>query len=262
MEPSTQPFKTLAQAFSLEGELALITGGATGIGRAIAHAFIEAGARVVLVGRRRELLESAASELGPQAGWAVHDVAQTAHAPALVEDVRARYGEVTILVNNAGHHLKKTIEETDETEFRHMLDTHVTGAYALTRAVIPAMIGRRHGHLLFTASMTSFFGLSRVFAYSTAKSAYLGMVRSLAVDLSPKGIRVNAIAPGFIETEISRKALDSDPARKNRVLSRTPLGRLGTTEDVGWAAVYLCSPAARFVNGVVLPVDGGVLIGF
>jgi gluconate 5-dehydrogenase len=245
---------TLDQAFSLKNELALITGGATGIGRAIAHAFIEAGARVILVGRRRELLEKAAAEMGPQAGWAVHDVAETAHVPALVEDVQARYGEVTILVNNAGHHLKKTIEETDETEFRHMLDTHVTGAYALTRAFIPPMIEKQHGHVLF--------GLSRVFAYSTAKSAYLGMVRSLAVDLSPKGIRVNAIAPGFIETEISRKALDSDPARKQRVLGRTPLGRLGSTEDVGWAAVYLCSPAARFVNGVVLPVDGGVLIGF
>jgi gluconate 5-dehydrogenase len=87
-------------------------------------------------------------------------------------------------------------------------------------------------------------------------------VRSLAVDLSPKGIRVNAIAPGFIETDITRKAFEADPARKERVLSRTPLGRFGTTEDVAWAAVYLCSPAARFINGVVLPVDGGVLIGF
>lgn len=250
------------QAFSLAGELALITGGATGIGRAIAQAFIQAGARVVLVGRRRDRLEATAAELGAAAGWAVHDVADTAHVPALADDVRARYGAVTTLVNNAGHHLKKSVEDTDEAEFRHMLDTHVTGAYALTRAFIPAMIERRQGHILFTASMTSFFGLSRVFAYSTAKSAYLGMVRSLAVDISPKGIRVNAIAPGFIETEISRKAFESDPARKNRVISRTPLGRFGTPEDVAWAAVYLCAPAARFVNGVVLPVDGGVLIGF
>lgn len=262
MESSTQPFMTLEQAFSMKGELALITGGATGIGRAIAQAFIEAGARVVLVGRRRELLEQAAAELGPQAGWAVHDVVDTGHVPALAEDVRARYGDVTVLVNNAGHHLKKTIEETEEAEFRSMLDTHVTGAYALTRTFIGPMIERGSGNVLFTASMTSLMGLTRVFAYSTAKSAYLGMVRSLAVDLSPKGIRVNAIAPGFIETEISRKAFDSDPARKQRVLSRTPLGRLGSTEDIGWAAVYLCSPAGRFVNGVVLPVDGGVLIGF
>ncbi len=185
---------TLEQAFSMKGELALITGGATGIGRAIAQAFIEAGARVVLVGRRRELLEQAAAELGPQAGWAVHDVVDTGHVPALAEDVRVRYGDVTVLVNNAGHHLKKTIEETEEAEFRSMLDTHVTGAYALTRTFIGPMIERGSGNVLFTASMTSLMGLTRVFAYSTAKSAYLGMVRSLAVDLSPKGIRVNAIA--------------------------------------------------------------------
>jgi len=262
MEPHNETFMTPAEAFSLSGELALITGGATGIGRAIAQAFVLSGARVVLVGRRRELLEEAAAALGPAAGWAVHDVADTAHVPALVEDVRSRYGDVSILVNNAGHHLKKSIEETEEAEFRRMMDTHVTGAYALTRAFIPPMIGKRRGQILFTASMTSFFGLSRVFAYSTAKWAYLGMVRSLAVDLSPKGIRVNAIAPGFIETDITRKAFEADPARKERVLSRTPLGRFGTTEDVAWAAVYLCSPAARFINGVVLPVDGGVLIGF
>ncbi len=109
--------------------------------------------------------------------------------------------------------------------------------------------------------MTSFFGLPKVFAYSTAKSAYLGMVRSLAVDLSPKGIRVNAIAPGFIETAISRKAMAGDPLRKQKVLSRTPMSRFGVPEDVGWATVYLASPAARFVNGIVLPVDGGMLAG-
>ncbi len=256
------PFFTLQQAFRLDGELALITGGATGLGRAMAHALVEAGARVVLVGRRRDQLETAVAELGPNAGWATHDVANTEHAPALVEDVRERYGAVTILVNNAGNHFKKSVEETEEQEFRHLLDTHVTGAYALTKAIVPSMVERGHGHILFTASMASFFGLSKVFAYSTAKSAYLGMVRSLAVDLSPKGIRVNAIAPGFIETEISRKAMEGDPARKHRVLSRTPMGRFGVPEDVGWAAVYLSSPAARFVNGVVLPVDGGVLIGF
>ncbi len=257
-----RPFFKMCEAFSLEGELAVITGGATGLGRAMAHAMVEAGARVILVGRRKELLEAAAQELGPKAGWAIHDVADTSHAPAFADEVRERFGKTTILINNAGNHFKKTIEETDEGEFRHLLDTHVTGAYALTKAMVPVMVEQGRGHLLFTASMTSFFGLSKVFAYSTAKSAYMGMVRSLAVDLSPKGIRVNAIAPGFIETEISRKAMDGDPARKQRVLSRTPMGRFGVPEDVGWAAVYLCSPAARFVNGVVLPVDGGVLIGF
>lgn len=257
-----QPFLSLANAFSLQGELALITGGASGLGRAIAHAYVEAGARVVLVGRRRDELEKAAGELGPNAHFATHDVAATGKTQELASLVKERFGSVTILVNNAGNHFKKSIEETDEQEFRQLMDTHVMGAYAMTKAFIPCMAERGHGSVLFTASMTSFFGLPKVFAYSTAKSAYLGMVRSLAVDLSPKGIRVNAIAPGFIETAISRKAMAGDPMRKQKVLSRTPMSRFGVPEDVGWAAVYLASPAARFVNGVVLPVDGGMLIGF
>ena len=136
------------------------------------------------------------------------------------------------------------------------------GYYQGTLHLEAPQIQQGRGNILFTASMTSFFGLPRVFAYTTAKSAYLGMVRSLAVDLSPRGIRVNGIAPGFIETEISRRAMAGDPARKEKVLRRTPRGRFGHTEDIGWAAVYLCSPAAKFVNGVVLPVDGGMLIGF
>lgn len=251
-----------AEAFSLSGELALITGGASGLGRAMAHSLVAAGSRVVLVGRRKEQLARAASELGPEAGYAVHDVADTAHTQSFVSEVESRFGAVTNLVNNAGNHFKKSIEETEEAEFRQLMDTHVTGAYSLTRAIVPGMLARGRGHILFTASMTSFFGLPRVFAYTTAKSAYLGMVRSLAVDLSPKGIRVNAIAPGFIETEISRRAMEGDPLRRQKVLHRTPIGRFGTPEDVGWAAVYLSSPAARFLTGVVLPVDGGMLIGF
>jgi NAD(P)-dependent dehydrogenase (short-subunit alcohol dehydrogenase family) len=251
-----------SSAFSLQGELALISGGATGIGRAMAHAFIQAGARVVLVGRRHGILEAAATELGPNAGVAVHDVVDTTHAPALAEQVKRRYGTVTILVNNAGNHFKKSIEETEEAEFRNLLDTHVTGAYALTRAFVPGMVELGHGHVLFTASMTSFMGLPKVFAYTTAKAAYLGMVRSLAVDLSPRGIRVNGIAPGFIDTEISRKAFAGDPERKEKVIGRTPMRKFGKPEDIGWAAVYLSSPAACFITGVVLPVDGGMLVGF
>ncbi len=258
----TTGFMSLTDAFSLEGEVALITGGATGLGRAMAHALVAAGAQVILVGRRKENLQAAAEELGPKAGYAVHDIAETSRAGELVADVKARYGDVSILINNAGNHFKKSIEETEEAEFRQLMDTHVTGAYTLTKAVVPGMVERGRGNILFTASMTSFFGVPRVFAYTTAKSAYLGMVRSLAVDLSPKGIRVNGVAPGFIETDISRKAMAGDPARKQKVLDRTPLGRFGLPEDIGWAAVYLCSPAARFVNGVVLPVDGGMLVGF
>jgi len=251
-----------AEAFSLQGETALITGGATGLGRAMAEAFLAAGAKVVIAGRRKHPLEVAVAELGPNADYVIYDVSQTDRVAALRDELRERFGGITVLVNNAGQHIKKSIEETEEAEFRELMDTHVTGSFVLSKMMAPLMAERGHGSILFTASMTSFFGLPRVFAYSTAKSAYLGMVRSMAVDLGPKGIRVNAIAPGFIETEISRKAFAGDPGRKAKVISRTPMGRFGTPEDVGWAAVYLASPAARFLNGVVLPVDGGVLIGF
>lgn len=251
-----------SKAFSLEGETALITGGGTGLGRAIAHAFVEAGARVILSGRRPEPLETACRELGSSAVYAIYDVAQTSEAATFIAGLRERFGRISILVNNAGNHFKKDAMETGEQEFRHLMDTHVTGAWTLSKAVAPCMIEAGRGSILFTASMASLFGLPRVFAYTTAKSAITGMVRSLAVDLSPKGIRVNAIAPGFIETDISRRALAGDPERKARILGRNPMGRLGAPDEIGWSAVFLCSPAASYINGVILPIDGGILIGF
>ena len=138
----------------------------------------------------------------------------------------------------------------------------MVAAFALTRAALPGMIKRQHGNILFTASMASLFGIPYVSAYSTAKAAYLGLVRSLAAEVSAHGVRVNAIAPGWIESDMMRSALDNDPARKAKILGRTPMNRFGQAEDIGWAATYLCSPAGRFVTGVVLPVDGGASIGF
>ncbi len=251
-----------SDAFSLAGETALITGGGTGLGFGIAKAFVAAGAKVVLVGRRADVLQDAASQLGTGAFTEVHDVTQTAAAPELVARIRQRVGSPTILINNAGTHLKKPAIETTEAEFSALMDTHVMAAFALSRAVAPAMIEQRHGSLLFMASMTSYMGMPNVVAYSTAKSAYLGLVRSFAIELATSGVRVNAIAPGWIETPMLHKALDNDPPRKARILQRTPMARFGDPEDIGWAAVYLCSPAASFVNGVVLPIDGGAVIGF
>ena len=124
------------------------------------------------------------------------------------------------------------------------------------------MLERGHGSILFTASMASLMGIPLVVAYSAAKAAHLGMVRALAAEVSGRGVRVNAIAPGWIDSAMSRQALDNDPARKAKIIGRTPMGTLGDPEDVGWAAVYLCSPAAKFVTGTVLPVDGGASIGF
>jgi NAD(P)-dependent dehydrogenase (short-subunit alcohol dehydrogenase family) len=215
-----------------------------------------------LVGRRADVLEAAAHELGGGTTFESHDVTDTAAAPQLIERIVKHAGCPSILVNNAGIHLKKAAVDTTEAEFDAVMVTHVTAAFALSRATAQVMIPRGGGNLVFMASMASLMGIPKVVAYSAAKSAYIGLVRSLAVELAPEGIRVNAIAPGWIETPMLHKAMESDPRRKARVLERTPMGRLGHPEDIGWAAVYLCSPAAGFVNGVVLPVDGGAAIGF
>ena len=252
----------LSEAFSLAGEVALITGGGTGLGLGVASTFVAAGARVVLVGRKEPALASAVERLGAQATYALHDVSDSDRAGALIERVTERQGQVSILVNNAGVHLKKSVTETTENEFHALFHIHVLGAFALTRAVVPQMMARGKGSVLFMASMASLIGLPNVVAYSAAKSAYLGMVRGMAAELSSQGVRVNAIAPGFIETPMLHKAVDHDPERKRRILERTPMGRFGEASDIGWAAVYLCSPAARFVTGVVLPVDGGASVGF
>jgi gluconate 5-dehydrogenase len=251
-----------ANPFRLEDEVALISGGGTGVGLAIARCMVSAGAKVILAGRRVAVLKEAVATIGPQAGFVVCDVTRVKDAAKVVARAEAQFGRITILVNNAGNHLKKAALETSDEELLAVLKTHVLGSHALTRAVLPKMLQRKHGAIIFIASMASLFGLPKVFAYGTAKSAYLGMVRGLATEVSPRGVRVNAIAPGWIETDMTRRAMAGDPARKRRILARTPLGKFGEPDDVGAAAVYLCSPAAKFVMGAVLPVDGGVSIGF
>ncbi|HOG92194.1 MAG TPA: glucose 1-dehydrogenase [Opitutaceae bacterium] len=253
---------TFPSVFSLQGQVALITGGGTGIGLAIAQSMHAAGARVVLVGRREAELQAATRALGERASYVVHDITQLDAAQSLVDRVTKEVGPITCLVNNAGIHLKKPAIETTPEEFQKVLTTHVLGAHALVRAVAPGMIERKTGSILFTASMASLFGIPLVVAYSAAKTAHLGMVRTLATELSQHGIRVNAIAPGWIETEMSAKAMAGDPARKQKILGRTPMAKFGAPSDVGWAAVYLASPAGGFVTGVVLPIDGGASIGF
>ena len=248
--------------FSLKGELAVVTGGGTGIGQAIALAMHFAGARVVLVGRRENLLADAVKAMGEGSAYVVHDITHLDAADDLIARITRDHGPVTCMVNNAGIHLKKSAVDTTVQEFQDVLSTHILGAHALNRAVIPGMTERKHGSILFIASMASLFGIPLVVAYSSAKTAMLGMVRTLSTELSPHGVRVNAVAPGWIDTEMSRKAFAGDPARKSKILSRTPMAKLGDVSDVGWAAVYLASPAAKFVTGAILPVDGGVSMGF
>jgi gluconate 5-dehydrogenase len=250
------------EAFNLDGEIALITGGGSGLGIGIAQCLHQAGAKVVLIGRRAEVVEKAAESLGEGAYSESADITAFGEMEALIERIKGRVGPVSILINNAGLHLKKMAIDTSVEEFGQVLDTHVLAAQNLTRLVLKDMIAAGHGSILFTASMTSFIGMTQVVAYSAAKSAYLGMVRALSAEVAVEGVRVNAIAPGWIESPMLRKALEGDQARADKILARTPMNRFGLPDDIGWAAVYLCSPAAKFITGVVLPVDGGAAQAF
>ena len=249
--------------FSLADERAIVTGGGSGLGAAIAQCLALAGARVVICGRREAPLRETCIRLGAQISYVVHDVTEIGQANLLIDEAAERNGgPATILVNNAGIHLKKpALDETPE-EYQRLFHTHVLGSVALTRAVAPAMLERGRGAVVFVTSMTALFGVPEVAAYTAAKSALAGLVRALAVEWSGRGVRVNAVAPGWIETDMSHHALETDAQRKDRVLARTPMGRLGAPEDVGWAVVYLCSPQAKFVTGQQLAVDGGMSIGF
>jgi gluconate 5-dehydrogenase len=159
-------------------------------------------------------------------------------------------------------HLKKPALETSPEEFRGVLETHVTGAFALARAAAPGMVARGRGSMVFVSSMTAYMGMPLVVAYSAAKSAVKGMVYTLSAELAPSGVRVNAVAPGWIDSPMLRGALAADEVRRRKVEGRIQIGRFGEPEDVGWAVVYLCSPAAGYVTGLVMPVDGGGHVGF
>ncbi|MCU0334720.1 MAG: SDR family oxidoreductase [Chitinophagaceae bacterium] len=243
-------------------KIALVTGGGSGLGKAIAAAFIAQGITTIICGRQADKLAVAAAELGPLAIPQVADVTELAALPALVQQLEQTVGPIEILVNNAGINMKKPLTEVSDADFQQILTTNVCAVFALSREVAKGMIERNSGCIIHISSMAAQYGLPKVIAYSAAKSAIDGMTRAMAVELSPLGIRVNAIAPGFIYSDMTAKALDSDPERKARVFARTPMGRMGQPEDIGAAAAYLASDAARFVTGVVLRIDGGNAIGF
>ena len=250
------------KAFSLQGQRAVITGGASGLGFAMAKCFIAAGAEAVLIGRSPERLEKACRELGEKAAYYPYDITDTARAGAVADRIRRERGEVTILCNNAGNHCKKPIEEMTVEDFTRVLNTHVVGSFALTRAFVPHMKRNKKGSIIFTSSMTGFVGMPYVTGYAAAKSALLGMTRTLATEISADGVRVNAVVPGWIDTPMLHQAIDGDTQRTHKILSRTPMKKFGTPEDIGWACVFLSSDAARFINGIALMVDGGAKIGF
>ncbi|MBJ9536567.1 SDR family NAD(P)-dependent oxidoreductase [Citrobacter braakii] len=248
--------------FSLTNKKALITGAGSGLGYAMAKCMITSGAQVIIADMNTDAAKKAADDLGPNASWTQFNVTDTDETERWVGDLLQQHKHIDILVNNAGNHCKKPIEEMSVKEFESVLDVHVVGAFALTRALVPHMKQLGNASVLFTASMTSFLGQPYVTGYAAAKSAYLGLIRGLATELSGAGIRVNGIAPGWIDTPMLRKAIEGDDERKNKILGRTPMKKFGKPDDIGWAATYLASDAAGFVSGHVLIVDGGALIGF
>lgn len=258
-EPAAQPG---LQVFSLAGRVALITGGGTGIGLEIARCMVAAGATVIITGRRESVLQESAADLGEGAHFLVNDVTDLSSIEGLVEQVEATYGPLDILVNNAGINMKKPALEVTDEDFSRIIHTNLNAVFALTRAAAKRMVARRSGMILMISSMAAYYGIDRVVAYAASKSAVEGMVKVLASEFSAHGVRINAIAPGFIETEMSRTAMNSDPDRRDRAMRRTPMGKFGKPSDIGHAAVFLASDAARYVTGVSLPVDGGNSIGF
>lgn len=249
-------------AFDLSGQVAIVTGGGSGLGYAAAKCLAAAGAKVAITGRREDVLRQAAQELGESVSCYVCDVTDTDAAPDFIARVVRDLGSCDILINNAGRHCKKPVEDITIQDFRDLMDVHLYGAFALSQAAIPYMREKGRGSIVFISSMSALLGMTNVEVYGAAKSALLGLTRCMAGDISGSGIRVNAIIPGFIDTPMFHQAVDKDPPRQQKILGHTPMCRYGKPEDIGWAAVYLCSAAAGFVNGTALTVDGGCAIGF
>lgn len=245
----------------MSGRHVAVTGGGTGLGLAICSAMARDGATVTMIGRRENVLKEAASKLEGEVNCLAADISDTGSAPAIARKLEET-GPVDVLVNNAGTHHKASVTETGDDDFERVLSTNLKGTFALTREVARGMIARRAGSIVFISSMAALFGIPSVPSYTASKAALLGLMREMAVEFGPYGIRVNAIAPGFIETDMNRGIFRKDPKRLEKILDRTPMGQLGMPEDVAQAVLYLSSPGARFVTGVCLPVDGGMSIGF
>jgi NAD(P)-dependent dehydrogenase (short-subunit alcohol dehydrogenase family) len=243
-------------------KVAIVTGGSSGIGLAIAERFIADHIHTIIIGRDKFKLRSVKNKLGPLCYPVSFDLKQLSRIPSLVKKIIKEFGHIDILVNNAGINMKKEFLDVTDDEFQQILLTNVTAVFVLSREVVKYMKQKSSGTIINISSMASQYGIPKVIAYTASKSAIEGMTRAMAVELSPKGIRVNCIAPGFIATDMSAKALNNDKERKQKVMSRTPMGYLGDPADIANAALYLANGEAKYVTGVVLPVDGGNSIGF
>lgn len=242
-------------------KVAIVTGGASGIGFAIAKKFTENNIITYIIGRNKEKLAEASKALGENSRTISFDMNELYKIPGLIQEIVNKEGRIDVLVNNAGINQKKPLIEVTDEDFQKVILTNLTSVFSITREV-SKVIDREHGSIINISSMASQYGLPKVIAYTASKSAIEGMTRALAVELSPSGVRVNCIAPGFIATNMSSTALNGDPERKQKVMSRTPMGKLGQPEDIANIAYFLTTDESAFMTGTVIPVDGGNSIGF
>jgi 2-deoxy-D-gluconate 3-dehydrogenase len=243
--------------FNLSGRVAVVTGGNGGIGLGMAKGLAAAGASVVVAARNAEKAEAAVAALGAGSNFIALDVADESSCKALIDETVARYGRLDILVNNAGTSIRKPPESYTAAEWHTVLDTNLTGALFCSQAAYPAMKKAGGGKIINIGSMYSIFGTSYGAAYAASKGGLVQLTKSLAIAWAKDNIQVNAVLPGWIDTELTQGARRHVPELHDRVLDRTPAGRWGAPEDLAGIAVFLAAPASDFVTGAAIPVDGG-----
>ena len=247
-------------AFDLKGRVAVVTGGNGGIGLGMARGMAAAGAAIVVAGRNREKSARAVTELeglGAQAVAIEVDVADEASVNALIRASAERWGRLDVLVNNAGTNIRKQPQDLTFDEWRRVLDTNLTSAFLASRAAYPGMKARGGGKIINIGSMMSIFGASFASAYAASKGGMVQFTKALAAAWARDNIQVNAVLPGWIDTELTERARREVPGLHERVLARTPAGRWGVADDLAGIAVFLAGRASDFVTGTAIPVDGG-----